>query len=263
MHWYVGFRDPDTPPGHEPTPFEWAGGSGALTRMARLFYEKHVPADPHLAPLFADMPPDQPQRLAAWLAEAFGAPDNGTDKGASGPAGNAAGPQAGQPLAEQPRARWVTLLGRSANEAGLPADPQFRSVFASCVEWLSRTAALAEPGAGSLPAPVPRWDWGPGGPPSDPPPASAGEKAAGTAAPPVLPGPDEPVSFAAHIRPLFRERDRQSMSFAFDLWSCDDVRAHAAEILQRVENGSMPCDGAWPDAWGTALRRWSESGMRP
>ena len=29
-----------------------------------------------------------------------------------------------------------------------------------------------------------------------------------------LPGPDEPVSFAAHIRPLFRERDKQSMSWA-------------------------------------------------
>ena len=38
-----------------------------------------------------------------------------------------------------------------------------------------------------------------------------------------LPGPGQPVSFEAHIRPLFRDRDRQSMSFAFDLWSYDDV----------------------------------------
>ena len=42
--------------------------------MTRLLYEKHVPADPLLAPLFANMPPDQPQRLAAWLAEALGGP---------------------------------------------------------------------------------------------------------------------------------------------------------------------------------------------
>ena len=42
-----------------------------------------------------------------------------------------------------------------------------------------------------------------------------------------LPGPDQPVSFAAHIRPLFRGRDRRAMSWAFDLGSCDDVRAHA------------------------------------
>jgi hypothetical protein len=35
-------------------------------------------------------------------------------------------------------------------------------------------------------------------------------------APPVLPGPDEVVGFAAHIRPLFRDRDRRSMRFDFD-----------------------------------------------
>ena len=39
-----------------------------------------------------------------------------------------------------------------------------------------------------------------------------------------MPGPDEAVSFAANIKPLFRERDRQSMSFAFDLWSGNNVQ---------------------------------------
>ena len=58
MHWYVEFRDParDT----EPTLFEWAGGLPALTRMTRLLYEKHVPADDLLAPLFATMAPGRP-----------------------------------------------------------------------------------------------------------------------------------------------------------------------------------------------------------
>jgi hypothetical protein len=37
------------------------------------------------------------------------------------------------------------------------------------------------------------------------------------------------------------------MSCAFDLWSVDDVRTHAAGILERLRNGSMPCDGAWPE----------------
>src|ERR1035441_8724439 len=48
MHWYVGFRDPVLPPGKVPTLYEWAGGMPALTRMSRLLYEKHVPADPLL-----------------------------------------------------------------------------------------------------------------------------------------------------------------------------------------------------------------------
>jgi hypothetical protein len=64
MHWYVGFADPVPAPGSEPTLFEWAGGLPALTRMSRLLYEKHIPAEALLAPVFADMPPDQPQRLA-------------------------------------------------------------------------------------------------------------------------------------------------------------------------------------------------------
>jgi hypothetical protein len=48
------------------------------------------------------------------------------------------------------------------------------------------------------------------------------------------------VSFEAHVKPLFRSRDRQSMRFAFDLWSSADVQAHAADILSRLDNGTMP-----------------------
>ena len=72
MHWYVGFTDPPRRP--SPTLFEHAGGLGPLTRAARLLHEKHIPADPLLAPVFADMPADQPQALAGWLAAALGGP---------------------------------------------------------------------------------------------------------------------------------------------------------------------------------------------
>ena len=78
-----------------------------------------------------------------------------------------------------------------------------------------------------------------------------------------LPGPGEPVGFAAHIKPLFREHDRQSMSFAFDLWSYDDVRARGTGILARLSNGSMPCDGAWPAARIEVFQRWISTGMQP
>ena len=54
------------------------------------------------------------------------------------------------------------------------------------------------------------------------------------------------MHFEEDVKPLFRERDRDSMSFAFDLWSLDDVSTHAAAILGRLEAGTMPCDGAWP-----------------
>ncbi len=74
MHWYVEFRDPVPDASREPTLFEWAGGLPALTRMTRLLYEKHVPADPLLAPLFAEMPAEHPDTEAAWVAAVFGGP---------------------------------------------------------------------------------------------------------------------------------------------------------------------------------------------
>ena len=112
-----------------------------------------------------------------------------------------------------------------------------------------------------VPARIPRWDWGPPGPPA-PAPAPDQDGPAG-AAPAALPGPEEPVSFGAHIKPLFRSRDRQAMSFAFDLWSADEVRANAGEILARLANGSMPCDGTWSPAQIDVFRRWTQTGTQP
>jgi truncated hemoglobin YjbI len=215
-----------------------------------------VPADPRLAPLFGGAPPGQAQRLAEWLAGALGgpAPDGPADlRQVTGFTSDG--------LGEQERARWVMLAGTAASECALPADPAFRSALSACLDWLSRSA-LAQPPAGA-PGPAgntPRWDWGPGGPPAS---ATPDADQAGPAAAGQLPGPGEPVGFAAHIRPLFRERDRQSMSFVFDLWSGDDVRAHAAEILQRLQDGSMPCDGAWPADRIEVFARWRDSGMQP
>jgi hypothetical protein len=53
------------------------------------------------------------------------------------------------------------------------------------------------------------------------------------------------------------------MSFAFDLWSYDDVSSRAGDILRRLEDGSMPCDGAWPAAKTEVFKRWVGSGMQP
>jgi hypothetical protein len=77
----------------------------------------------------------------------------------------------------------------------------------------------------------------------------------------VIPDADEPVSFETHIKPLFRQGDRESMQLAFDLWSHDDdVSQHADAILGRLQAGTMPCDGAWPQAQVDLFRRWTEGG---
>jgi hypothetical protein len=71
---------------------------------------------------------------------------------------------------------------------------------------------------------------------------------------------DQPLGFETDIKPLFRERDRESMLSHFDLWSHDDVSQHAGSILARLRDGSMPCDGAWPQAQVELFERWVDSG---
>ena len=71
---------------------------------------------------------------------------------------------------------------------------------------------------------------------------------------------DQPLSFEQDIKPLFREGDRQSMKWAFDLWSYDDVAQNSDAILERLRNGTMPCDGAWPDEQVAVFQRWVDAG---
>jgi hypothetical protein len=70
----------------------------------------------------------------------------------------------------------------------------------------------------------------------------------------------QPASFETDVKPMFRERDRRSMEFAFDLWSRDDVSEHADAILARIKAGTMPCDGAWPPAQVELFERWIAGG---
>ena len=65
------------------------------------------------------------------------------------------------------------------------------------------------------------------------------------------------------IRPIFRDGDLPAISFAFNLATYDDVRANAEAIYQRLADGSMPCDGAWPAEDVARFRSWIDSGSPP
>ena len=238
MHWYAGFRDPAPAAGEELALFEWAGGLPALTRMSGFLYEKHEPADPLLAALFAGMPPDQPQRLAAWLAGAIGGP--------AGHAQNAGVRQATGFIsvgfgAEQ-RARWVTLAGTAAGQTGLPAGPGFRSAFSACVDWLSRTALAQSQAGAAQPPPAAPLALEPLAARDRPRPASSQDRRAPTA--------------AARTRPAGELRRPRQVLVPAARPAVDELRArpmvlwrrpgHAAGILGRLQEGSMPCGGVWP-----------------
>jgi hypothetical protein len=73
------------------------------------------------------------------------------------------------------------------------------------------------------------------------------------------------VSYEGDIKPLFRERDRETMMRVggFDLWSLDDVRANEEAIGRVLESGQMPCDGAWPADRVELFKRWVATGTAP
>ena len=259
IHWYVNFSDPIPSADHEPTLFEWAGGFPALLRMTRIFYSKYVPQDPLVGPLFANMSPDHPERVAAWLAEVFGGPKFYSER--YGGYSRMISQHVGKCITEEQRSRWVTMLCQSADDAMLPNDPDFRAAFVAYLEWGSRIGkensqqnAMPPPNM-----PVPRWWWVCN--------AKPGSRISALAPPEdeqssfLAPDMSVNLSFAAHIKPLFRKMDRESMCFVFDLWSYKDVTRHATEILRRLDNGTMPCDGPWPSDKVDVLRRWIDAGM--
>jgi CDGSH-type Zn-finger protein/truncated hemoglobin YjbI len=257
MHWNVGFRDPVRDPLREPTLFEWAGGYPALLDMTRIFYSRYVPQDPLLGPLFAEMSPDHPERVAAWLSEVFGGPPFYSER--YGGYQRMVSQHLGKNIKPEQRARWATYMLQSTEDAGLPSDAEFRAAFVAYVEWGSRIA-LENSGDGAKPPPnmpVPKWWWVCNATPGARPSATAGDQSPEVETGLTMPGADEPVRFDDHIRPLFRTMDRNSMLFAFDLWKEADVIAHRRQILLRLRAGTMPCDGAWPDQYVTVFERWA------
>jgi CDGSH-type Zn-finger protein/truncated hemoglobin YjbI len=261
MHWSIQFKDPIADSSREPTLFEWAGGFPALLRMMRIFYGNYVPEDPLVGSLFANMSPDHPERVAAWLSEVFGGPGFYSQR--YGGYSRMISQHVGKCITEEQRARWVEMLCQSADDAMLPNDAEFRAAFVAYLEWGSRIGqensqqhAVPPPNM-----PVPRWWWVCNAKPGARISALASDPENNGDATITLPDPGETPSFVRHIKTLFRTMDRESMRFAFDLWSHDDVAKHAAEILKRLQAGTMPCDGAWPPAQIAVFEQWVLAGM--
>ena len=259
MHWYVKFADPVPSAEREPTLFEWAGGFPALLRMTRIFYGKYVPQDPLVGPLFANMSPDHPERVAAWLSEVFGGPKFYSER--YGGYSRMISQHVGKCITEEQRSRWVKMLCQSADDAMLPNDPEFRAAFVAYLEWGSRIGKENSQQNAMPPSnmPVPQWWWVCNAKPGSRLSALAPQENEQSSI--AIPGPEVNLSFAAHVKLLFRKMDRESMSFVFDLWSYSDVCKHATEIIRRLDNGTMPCDGAWPKEKVDVLRRWIDAGM--
>lgn len=148
-----------------PTLSEWLGGRERLGELTRRFYDK-IPADPVLGPVFTAMSAHHAAHFADFLDEVFGGPSAYSDGGGSH--ARMIGHHLGRALTETQRRRWFDLMLETADEAGLPDDPEFRAALVGYLEWGTRLAVInSVPGTPEpeLSAPMPRWDWGPPGGP--------------------------------------------------------------------------------------------------
>ena len=142
-----------------PSLYEWVGGIEALNRLTVRFYER-VREDAVLAPVFAHMGAEHPQHVAAFLAEVLGGPAQYSVQFGGHP--HMVQQHLNRHLVQEQRRRWVGLLLETADELGMPDDPEFRSALVGYLEWGSRLAVInSQPGATVDPdAPMPKWGWG-------------------------------------------------------------------------------------------------------
>lgn len=163
-----------------PTLHAWAGGQAALERLTTVFYG-HVRRDPVVGPVFAHMAPAHAHHVAQFLGEVFGGP--AAYSAEHGGHATMLRHHLGRHLTAAQRTRWVQLLLESADEVGLPDDPEFRSAFVAYLEWGSRLALLnSQDGATPVvDQPMPRWGWGEVGGPYVAPPTEGSPPAPGPA----------------------------------------------------------------------------------
>ena len=151
-----------------PTLSAWVGGEMAIAALTARFYQK-VPDDPLLGPVFARMDPHHAEHVAKFIAEVFGGGTPYTDSGGSHSGMIAR--HLGRALTEAQRQRWIALMLETADEVGVPDDPEFRSALVGYLEWGTRIAVInSQPGVSAPKGnpPMPKWDWGPPGGPYRP-----------------------------------------------------------------------------------------------
>ena len=146
--------------GPTPTLYEWAGGRVAIRRLIDAFYDR-VEQDELLSPYFpGGVSETHRDHVTTWWSEVFGGPADYTDQLGGYEAMLAHHRDLG--IDAQQRFRFASLMSLAADDAGLPADPEFRAALVGYLEWGSRLAMQnSQPGAQVAEhAPVPRWGWG-------------------------------------------------------------------------------------------------------
>jgi hemoglobin len=143
-----------------PTLFEFAGGERAFLALAEAHHARCL-ADPELNHPFShpDQHPQHVRRLAAYWAEVLGGPA-GYSGACGGDQTSLLAMHAGNGDMTDLGNRFVECFTLAMDDAGLPADPEFRAAMRAYM----RSAVdefIGHPGLGTVPAglPIPHWSW--------------------------------------------------------------------------------------------------------
>jgi len=143
-----------------PTLYEYAGGDLAILALASAHHARCL-ADPELNHPFSkpDQHPQHVERLAAYWQEVLGGPPRYSDS--CGDHSGVLQMHAGNGDLTDLGRRFVECFVAAADDAELPADPEFRAAMRAYMEWaVDEVLSYGSEGAhvqGGLP--MPRWTW--------------------------------------------------------------------------------------------------------
>jgi hemoglobin len=143
-----------------PSLYEFAGGAPGLLALATATHERCL-ADPVLNHPFSHTgDPDHIQHLADYWAEVLGGPH--TYSASLGGHSHMLGIHANQGAEADLGDRFVRAFVQAADDADLPADPDFRAALAAYMRWATDEVMDYSAAADAVvPAdlPSPRWSW--------------------------------------------------------------------------------------------------------
>lgn len=143
-----------------PTLFEYAGGEPAFVALAAAHHARCL-ADPELNHPFSHpgQHPQHVERLAAYWAEVLGGPPSYS--ASCGDHSFVLQMHAGNGDMTDLGRRFVDCFVGAMDDAGLPADPEFRAAMRAYMEWAVADVLVWSPEDSIVPAgaPMPRWSW--------------------------------------------------------------------------------------------------------
>ena len=143
-----------------PTLYEWAGGHAAFERLINAFYDR-VERDDLLSPFFpGGVGAEHRHNVTLWWCEVFGGPADYTER--LGGYERMLAHHRGLAITGEQRFRFASVMSLAADDAQLPADPEFRAALVGYLEWGTRLALHNSQLDADVveQAPVPHWGWG-------------------------------------------------------------------------------------------------------